>query len=233
MILVVGYNGIISGKEDEMTSALAVHDLTRSYNEFCALHPTSFEIPAGEIVVLSGPNGAGKTTLLLCLAGLLRPTEGRIEICGHDLYEDEVEAKQRLAFVPDIPRFYTELTAWEHLQFIALAHGAAEGFEERARAVLTELGLWEARELYPHNYSRGMRLKLGLALAFIRPFQVLVMDEPTSALDPQSTGYLQEKLLDLRHQGKTIFITSHHLGIIEALRARHWVMEQGELKRES
>ncbi|HZW03698.1 MAG TPA: ABC transporter ATP-binding protein, partial [Anaerolineaceae bacterium] len=160
-----------------MPDALATYELTRSYNEFCALQPTSFSIAESEIVVLSGPNGAGKTTLLLCLAGLLRPTEGRVEICGFDLYRDEVEAKKRLAFVPDIPRFYTELTAWEHLKFIALAHGVDEGFDERARAVLAELGLWEARDLYPHNYSRGMRLKLGLALAFIRPFQVLVMDE--------------------------------------------------------
>lgn len=213
-----------------MPPALATHDLSRSFNEFCALHPTSFAVSEGEIVVLSGPNGAGKTTLLLCLAGLLRPTAGRVEVCGYDLYADEVEAKKRLAFVPDIPRFYTELTAWEHLKFVALAHGAEDGFEAHAQNVLGELGLWDARDLYPHNYSRGMRLKLGLALAFIRPFQVMVMDEPTSALDPQSTDYLKNKLLDLRYQGKTILISSHHLGIIEELNARHWVMEQGQLQ---
>lgn len=181
--------------------------------------------------MLTGQNGAGKSTLLQCLSGLLRLTRGQVLVCGHDLYDDEVEAKRCLAFVPDVPRFYTELTAWEHLKFIAYAHNAERGFDARAKAVLGELDLWEGRDLYPHHYSRGMRLKLGLALALIRPFQVLVMDEPTSALDPQAVEYLKGKLCDLRDQGAAILLTSHNLELIPELGARHWRMDKGILEQ--
>ena len=212
-----------------MTAALETVELTRYYGKFRALAPTSFVIEPSEIVALSGLNGAGKSTLLMCLGGLLRPTSGSIRICDHDLYEDEVEAKRRLAFVPDVPRFYIELTAWEHLQFIALAHNSGAGFETRAKGILDELGLWDARDLYPHNYSRGMRLKLGLALALIRPFNVLILDEPASALDPQAVEFLVAKLKDLRDQGAAILFTTHNLDLITALNARHWFMRKGAL----
>jgi ABC-2 type transport system ATP-binding protein len=212
---------------------LETQRLSRFYGEFCALAPASFSSPEGEIIVISGQNGAGKSTLLLCLAGLLRPTSGSIQISGYDLYQDEVEAKKRSAFVPDVPRFYTELTAWEHLKFIALAHKVDKGYEDRATAILTELGLWEARDLFPHNYSRGMQLKLGLAMAFIRPFQILILDEPTSALDLQSVDYLREKLLKLRLQGSTVVMTTHNLNLLSDLNARHWKMSQGKLEEDA
>ncbi len=212
-----------------MTPTLEVQEISRYFQDYRALAPTSFSLSAGEIVVVSGQNGSGKTTLLHSLAGLLRPSSGSVRIQGFDLYAAEVDAKKQLAFVPDIPRFYTELTAWEHLQFIALAHSAQSGFEQRAEGLLKELGLWDARDLYPHNYSRGMRLKLGLALAFIRPFSVLVLDEPTSALDPESVEYLVEKFRQTAQRGATLLFTSHNLAVIEALNAQHWVMEQGVL----
>lgn len=219
-----------------MAPALEVKDLTRYYGNFRALAPTSFAIQGKEIVVVTGLNGAGKSTLLQCLGGLLRPSSGSISICGFDLYDQEVEARRRLAFVPDVPRFYIELTAWEHLKFIALAHYpgpslAAESFEERAQSILEELGLWDARDLYPHNYSRGMRLKLGLALALIRPFDVLIMDEPTSALDPQAVEYLSAKFRALRDRGSAILLSSHNLDLISALDARQWRMRKGVLEQ--
>jgi ABC-2 type transport system ATP-binding protein len=212
-----------------MTPSLEVQEISRFFQEYRALAPTSFSLKPGEVVVVSGQNGSGKTTLLHCLSGLLRPSGGAVRVGGYDLYEDEVEAKKRLAFVADIPRFYTELTAWEHLELIALAHSVQEGFAERAETLLNEMDLWEARDLYPHNYSRGMRLKLGLALAFIRPFDVLILDEPTSALDPQSVDQLVEKLRQTAAQGASVLFTSHNLSVIETLQAQNWVMEQGVL----
>lgn len=87
--------------------------------------------------------------MLLCLSGLLRPTTGIISIDGHDLYTEEKEAKLPLAFVPDVPHFYTELTAWEHLYLIALAYQAGDGFTSRAEILMREFGLWDSRDLYP------------------------------------------------------------------------------------
>jgi ABC-2 type transport system ATP-binding protein len=212
-----------------MPALLETEDLSRVYGPFRALAPTSLVLDTGELVVLSGPNGAGKSTLLLCLSGLLRPTSGKVRVEGFDLYHSEVEAKSRLAYVPDVPRFYTELTAWEHLQFMASAHRAQDGFERRAQALLREFGLWDARDLYPHNYSRGMRLKLGLLLAFIRPFKVLLLDEPTSALDFDSGRLLESKLLDLRDKGVAVILTSHDPELAERLGAARWRMDGGML----
>jgi ABC-2 type transport system ATP-binding protein len=200
-------------------------EVSRSYEKFLALAPFELTIFAGQVVVLTGPNGAGKTTLLHCLSGLLRPSTGKVSIAGFDLYAEERQAKRHLAFVPDVPRFYTELTAWEHLQFIALAHDAGQGFPERAEALLREFDLWEARDLYPHHYSRGMRLKLGLLMALIRPFKVLLLDEPTSALDSES----RLLLADLRTRGGAS--CSHaQPDIARGLADRHLRLHGGQLE---
>jgi ABC-2 type transport system ATP-binding protein len=185
---------------------------------------------SSEIAVLLGQNGAGKTTLLLCLSGLLRPTTGTITINGHDLYTDEREAKRQLAFVPDVPRFYSELTAWEHLYFIARAHEVGDDFQQRAETLLHEFGLWEARNLYPHNYSRGMRLKLGMLIALIRPFKVLLLDEPFSALDEESVSFLVERLKELRQSGASILLSSHDPNMARDLADRALRIQSGYVK---
>ena len=209
---------------------LDAFEVSRAYGQFQALAPTNLTLHAGQVAVLTGPNGAGKSTLLNCLSGLLRPTTGTISIAGFDLYADEREAKRNLAFVPDVPRFYTELSAWEHLQFIALAHDAGTGFAERAERLLREFGLWEARHLYPHNYSRGMRLKLGLLLALIRPFKALLLDEPTSALDAESIELLSSRLTDLRRQGIGILLSTHTPAIADGLADRQLTLRNGRLE---
>lgn len=210
-----------------MPASLIVENLSKKYNEYYALAPTSFTLNPAKITILSGPNGSGKTTLLSCLSGFQKPTSGSIKVDGFDLYAAEVEFKKRLAFVPDVPRFYTELTAWEHLKFIAIAHDNTSHFSERVQELLTQLGLWEARDLYPHNFSRGMRLKLGLALAFIRPFEVLLLDEPTSALDESGTELLVESLKDLRSQNKTILLSTHDPHLIDQLADHRLHIEHG------
>jgi len=212
-----------------MTASLQTKDLSRSYGKFQALTPTDLTLHSGEITVLLGPNGAGKSTLLLCLSGLLRPSTGTITIDGHDLYTEEKEAKRQLAFVPDVPRFYTELTAWEHLYFIAQAHQVGNDFDQKADTLLREFGLWDARNLYPHNYSRGMRLKLGLLIALIRPFKVLLLDEPTSALDIESIGFLIKRLKDLRQVGASILLSSHDPNIAKELADRTLKIQSGQV----
>lgn len=213
-----------------MAEPLQARELSRSYGKFQALMPTDMTLHSGEIAVLLGSNGAGKTTLLLCLSGLLRPTTGRITIGGHDLYDDEREAKRQLAFVPDVPRFYMELTAWEHLYFIAQAHEVGADFSKRAETLLREFGLWDARNLYPHNYSRGMRLKLGLLIALIRPFKVLLLDEPTSALDIESVGFLVRRLKELRQSGASILLSSHDPNIARELADRTLKIHNGYIE---
>jgi len=203
--------------------------LSHSYGSFQALAPTALSLNAGEISVLEGPNGSGKSTLMLCLSGLLRPTTGEIRVGGYDLYADEPEAKRLLAFMPDVPRFYAELTAWEHLRFLALAHNAAGGFEARAESLLRGFGLWESRHLLPHHYSRGMSLKLGLLFALIRPFKVLLLDEPTSALDGESSALFLRRLSELRGQGAAVLLSTHDPHLKTGLADRIYFLKDGVL----
>lgn len=213
-----------------MTQRLVATEVSKKYGSFLALAPASFALNAGEITVLSGPNGSGKTTLLSCLAGLVRPSTGDVAISGFDLYRDEVEVRRRMVFVPDVPRFYLELTAWEHLRFISMAHGVLPGFDQRAETLLRKLGLWEARDLFPHHFSRGMRLKLGLALALIRPFEVLLLDEPTSALDIEGVGLLIDELRHYSEQGAAILLSTHDPNLIDQLGDRILKIQNGVIE---
>ncbi len=208
---------------------LQVNELSHTYDKFQVLEPLTFELQAGEIAALYGANGSGKTTLLMCLGGLLRPTNGEVLVNGSSLYSDERAVHRDLAFVPDVPRFYMELTAWEHLLFIASAHDAMQGFQKRAETLLNEFGLWEARNLHPHHFSRGMSLKLGLVLALIRPFKVLLLDEPTSALDSESAQGLIERLLDLRQGGTAILLSTHNSEHASKLADHLYHLENGKL----
>jgi ABC-2 type transport system ATP-binding protein len=208
---------------------LQASGISRAYGPFLALKETTLELHPGQVITLLGPNGSGKSTLLLCLAGLLRPSTGTVSVHGHDLYRDEPQARRLLAFVPDVPVFYDELTAWEHLRFMALAHEAEDGFQDRARELLGKLGLWEARDLFPQAYSRGMRLKLALALAMVRPSRVLIMDEPTSGLDPESTELLCHMLTDLAAQDGAVLLSTHDPNLPGRLSATVWTMREGRL----
>jgi ABC-2 type transport system ATP-binding protein len=203
--------------------------LSHSYGSFQALAPLDLSIGEGEIVILEGPNGSGKTTLMLCLSGLMHPTTGVVKVDGHDLFRDEVEAMRCLAFATDVPRFYNELTAWEHLQFLALAHTAGEGFESRAEIFMKEFGLWEARDLLPSHYSRGMSLKLGLVFALIRPYKILLLDEPTSALDTKSRTQLLYLLKEVRDQGSSVLLSTHDPSLKHGLADHAFLMEAGHL----
>lgn len=213
-----------------MTSHLVVNNLSKKYDSFVALAPTNFELMGGEISILSGPNGSGKTTLLSCLTGLVPLSSGTVQVMGYDLYRDEVEVRRRMVYVPDVPRFYLELTAWEHLRFIALANRVEKDFEQKAESLIKKYGIWEAKDLFPHHYSRGMRLKLGLILALIRPFDVLLLDEPTSALDEEGVSMLVEELRSLRNAGAAILLTTHDPGLIDQLADRRLFIRNGEIR---
>lgn len=213
-----------------MPSHLVVHELSKKYDSFVALAPTNFELMGGEISILLGPNGSGKTTLLSCLTGLVPLSSGTVTVMGYDLYRDEVEVRHHMVYVPDVPRFYLELTAWEHLRFIALANGVEKDFEQRAEMIMKKYSIWEAKDLFPHHFSRGMRLKLGLTLALIRPFDVLLLDEPTSALDEEGVSMLVEELRALRNAGAAILLSTHDPGLIDQLADRRLLIHNGEIK---
>jgi ABC-2 type transport system ATP-binding protein len=210
--------------------ALAVEHLGRTYatetGTFIAVADLTFEVGAGEIVGLIGPNGAGKTTTLRSLAGILRPTSGRVRIDGHDLILDPLEAKRRLAFMPDEPHLFEYLTVDEHLRLIARLYGVAD-FERRAAALIDELELKGKERSLPGELSRGMRQKVVIACGLVREATTLLFDEPLTGLDPLGIRRMRETIVARGRAGAAILLSSHLLHMVEEICTRVIIMDRG------
>jgi ABC-2 type transport system ATP-binding protein len=210
--------------------AIAVEHFGRTYateaGTFTAVADLSFEVGAGEIVGLIGPNGAGKTTTLRSLAGILRPTSGRVRIDGHDLILDPLEAKRRLAFMPDEPHLFEYLTVDEHLRLVARLYGVAD-FERRAAALVDELELKGKERSLPGELSRGMRQKVVIACGLVREATTLLFDEPLTGLDPLGIRRMRETIVARGRAGAAILLSSHLLHLVEEICTRVIIMDRG------
>jgi len=229
----VPWNHTLSSISHYTMMYLSTTRLCKAFGKHQILSDIDLDVAAGEITVVTGANGSGKTTLLQCLSGLIKPTSGAIQVLGFDANEQEKEVKRLLAYVPDVPKFYAELTAWEHLMLIGRAHGVQQNLEGFIQELMVEFGLWQARDLFPHHYSRGMSLKLGLCLAFIRPYKVLALDEPTASLDLESSLVLGEYLKKSRSKGNAVLMITHDKAIIEKLADRILRLQDGKLSATS
>jgi len=210
--------------------AIAVEHFGRTYvsdtGTFVAVSDLSFEVRGGEIVGLIGPNGAGKTTTLRALAGILRPTSGRVAIDGHDLIADPLEAKRRLAFMPDEPHLFEYLTVTEHLRLVARLYGVAD-FERRAAALVEELELEGKERSLPGELSRGMRQKVVIACGLVREATTLLFDEPLTGLDPLGIRRMRETIVARGRAGAAILLSSHLLHLVEEICTRVIIMDRG------
>jgi ABC-2 type transport system ATP-binding protein len=207
--------------------AISVEHLRRTYGAFTAVDDLSFDVASGEIVGLIGPNGAGKTTTLRSLAGILRPTGGRVRIDGHDIVDDGLEAKRRLAFMPDEPHLFEYLTVEEHLRLVARLY-AVDDFEPRARALLDELELGGKEQSLPGELSRGMRQKVVIACGLVRTATTLLFDEPLTGLDPIGIRRMRETIVSRARAGAAILLSSHLLHLVEEVCSRVIIMAAGK-----
>lgn len=189
---------------------LKVENLSYKYGAHQVLSDVSFELAQGTIAALIGRNGAGKSTLLRCIAGWTMPEDGTIEIAGHDLKRQEREVRQQIIFVSDTPDFYDELTAWEHLQFVAQLH-RIDSWEERSEELLEEFKLADHQDAFPFTFSRGMRYKLALCMALLIRPALLLLDEPFGPLDALSVQHLWEHLQAYCSDERSILFSSHML----------------------
>ena len=205
---------------------IAVEHLRRAYGDFTAVDDLSFEVAAGEIVGLIGPNGAGKTTTLRSLAGILRPTAGKVAIDGRDIVDDSIEAKRRLAFMPDEPHLFEYLTVEEHLRLVARLYGV-ENFDERSRALVGELELTGKERSLPGELSRGMRQKVVIACGLVRNPSVLLFDEPLTGLDPIGIRRMRQTIVARGRAGASVLVSSHLLHLVEEICTRVIIMDRG------
>jgi len=206
---------------------IEVEAFGKSYGEFAAVRELSFAVQPGEIVGLVGANGAGKTTTLRAIAGILRPSAGRIRIRGHDIEEEPVAAKRQFAYVPDTIHPYDLLTVTEHLHFVALAYGIRSA-ERKYAALLAELELADKKDEIASNLSRGMLQKLSLACAFLREPGVIILDEPLTGLDPRGIRNIKESIRRRAAGGMAFLLSSHLLVLVEALCDQVLILHRGQ-----
>lgn len=214
----VGYN------EPEM---IIVEDLTKVYGSLKAVDRLSFRVEPGEVVGLIGPNGAGKTSTLRCMAGIQAPTTGRILIDGRDIVADAVEAKRRLAFMPDEPQLFDYLTVREHLGLVARLYRVASD-ERRVAALLEELELGGKERALPGELSRGMKQKLMIACGLLHDPAVLLFDEPLTGLDPIGIRRMKQTIVARARGGASVVVSSHLLHLVEEICARILILDRGQ-----
>src|SRR5439155_22073753 len=193
--------------------AISVEHLRRQYGSFTAVDDLSFEVGGGEIVGLIGPNGAGKTTTLRTLAGILKPTAGRVTVAGHDLAVAPLDAKRRLAFMPDEPHLFEYLTVMEHLRLVARLYDVVD-VDARAAALVEELQLAGKERSLPGELSRGMRQKVVIACGLVRDATTLLFDEPLTGLDPIGIRRMRSTILARARNGSAILVSSHLLHLV-------------------
>ena len=203
---------------------IVIDNLFKSYGKVQAVKGISMRVEQGEIFGFLGPNGAGKTTTIRCMLDVIRPTSGTLRVLGLDTQRDKMELHQRIGYLPGDVRLPGQMTGKQVINYFSrlqgrepvLLHDLVERFDVEMKRPLK-------------SYSKGMRQKIGVVLAFMCDPEVLILDEPTSGLDPLLQRTFNEFLLQEQARGKTIFMSSHIMSDVEKVCQRVAVIRQGEI----
>ncbi len=205
--------------------------LTKCYGSLKAVDDLNLSISRGEIFGLLGPNGAGKTTTILMMLGLTDPTSGTATVCGSDATKNPIAVKRRVGYMPDSVGFYHSMTALENLIYVGRLNGIPEAeATERAREMMSLIGLSEAADRKASTFSRGMKQRLGLAEVLIKQPEVIILDEPTLGIDPSGVKEFLALIRQLsRQQGLTVLLSSHHLHQVQQVCDRVGIFVGGKM----
>ncbi len=206
---------------------IQVIDFHKTYRDTVAVQGLNFEIHSGEVLGLVGPNGAGKTTTLRALAGIIPPTQGQLRIAEHEIVDDAVSAKRELAYVPDNPNLFDNLTVWEHLEFSAACY-QIEHFEQQGNELLAKFELTDQKNKLGQELSRGMRQKVAICCAYLHDPKVLLFDEPHTGLDPRGIRTIKDSIREKAQAGAAIIVSSHMLSLVEDLCSHILILHRGE-----
>ncbi|MFD2656428.1 ABC transporter ATP-binding protein [Gracilibacillus thailandensis] len=208
--------------------------ISKKYDQQYAVNELTLSIEKGEIFGLLGPNGAGKSTSILMMLGLSEPTSGRVQVCGMDSTTNPLAVKKRVGYLPDDLGFYEQMTGYENLLFTASLNAIPRPIaEERARDLLTKVGLKESGDKKAGKYSRGMRQRLGLADVLMKNPEVIILDEPTLGIDPEGVRELLALIKRLnQEEGITVLLSSHQLHQVQQICDRVGIFVQGKLLAE-
>lgn len=208
---------------------IEARQLSKSYGDHLALKSLDMDIQSGEIFALLGQNGAGKTTTINCFLGFVTPTSGDALIDGISVKNNPQETKKALAYIPETVMLYPNLTGVENLAFFSSLAGFAYG-EDQMKAFLAKAGLQEtAHQQRVGGYSKGMRQKVGIAIALAKKAKALFLDEPTSGLDPKASNEFSEILKELSAGGTAILMATHDIFRAKEVAHRIGIMKEGQL----
>ncbi len=211
-------------------NAIAVQDLSRSFNGFTAVDHIDLAVEPGQFFGFLGPNGAGKSTTIKMMTGLLAPTTGTIQILGEDLFRNPLEVKRNIGVVPEGMALLGKLTAREYLEFVGRMYGLdRRTAQERTAELLEFMNLANEPKKLIADFSHGMGKKLALAAAVIHGPKVLFLDEPFEGVDAIAAGTLKSMLQRMIARGVTIFLTSHVLEIVERLCTHIAIIDRGRI----
>jgi ABC-2 type transport system ATP-binding protein len=214
-----------------VTSMLEAINLSKNYNGTVALDGLNLKIEQGEIFCLLGANGAGKTTTINLFLNFIPPTSGSASINGFDVVAHPLETKRFIAYIPEQVNLYRNLTGLENLEYFTALADVEKYSRTQLLDFLTEAGLpAEAAEKRVSTYSKGMRQKVGIAVAIAKRAKALLLDEPTSGLDPKASNEFSELLLRMRDSGVAVLMATHDLFRAKETGTRVGIMRHGALR---
>lgn len=211
--------------------AIATSGLTKRFGRHVAVDAIDLAVPVGAVYGFLGPNGSGKTTTMRMLVGLIAPSDGTAELLGRRVPDDVLAALAETGVLIEGPAFQPHLSGRANLARIDAADRtvARAGRRERIAEALDRVGMTAAADRRYRAYSLGMRQRLGLAAALLRPRRLLVLDEPTNGLDPQGTREVRRVIAEVAAEGTTVFVSSHLLAEVEQICTHLGVLRTGRL----
>ena len=209
---------------------IELRHLTKNFGDLVAVCDLTLQVERGQFFAVLGPNAAGKTTLLRLLAGLLKPTSGAALIAGFDIQTDPLQARRRMAYVPDFPFLYEKLTPWEFFRFTGqIFQMSGQRLEEAARELIPRFNLDEFARKPIDGLSHGTRQRVAIVASLLHDPEVFIIDEPMVGLDPQHARVVKDALKERTRRGCTVFLSTHQLSVAEEMADRVGIMHQGRL----
>lgn len=208
---------------------IQITNLSKYFDDFCAVDDVSFTIQAGEVLGFLGPNGAGKSTTMKIITGFLAPTSGQVSVLGHDVLKDPISAQLHIGYLPEGAPAYADMTVSAALKFIAQIRGfSGEELKSRIQSVVDKVELQSVLDRRVENLSKGYCRRLGIAQALIHDPKVLILDEPTDGLDPNQKHQVRELIRNLS-KDKTVIISTHILEEVSAVCTRAMILASGKV----
>lgn len=206
---------------------IQVENLVKTYGDLIAVNNITFTAEPGQVTGFLGPNGAGKTTTMRILTGYLPPTDGKATVAGHSVFENSMEVRKRVGYLPESVPLYRDMSARGYLRYIGEIRGVPN-LRQRADEVLDRVGLLDRGDSMIRNLSKGMRQRVGLASALLHDPEVVILDEPTIGLDPIQVEELRQLVRELR-ENHTVMFSTHILSEAEQVCDKVVIINRGEI----